>query len=322
MNAENAACHPCAKIATLTLNPAVDVSYEFTQLLPDQKTHASSTRFDPGGNGINVARALKELFICAHSCCVVAGHVGRLLQTLLRHSLDDPHCVEVIGETRINATLLQQDPLVQYEVTGQGPLLSPLVLKEVRSKICSLANNGFAVLTGSLPPGVPADFYAQLIEELRQQGAKVVLDAHGEALRRGITTKPFLIKPNAYELRQLSGQSLNTREELIAAARQVQAQGIDWVCASLGGEGALLIGSEQSFFANAPAIEVRSTVGAGDSMVAGLVAAFAQGQRPEEALRLAVACGSATAAQPGTGIFTHNDLDPLLRQIEVENLAP
>ncbi|WP_308388771.1 1-phosphofructokinase [Acidithiobacillus sp. AMEEHan] len=322
MSPQNAECHPCANIVTLTLNPAVDVSYEFAQLLPDQKTHASSTRFDPGGNGINVARALKELFVCAHSCCVVAGHVGRLLQTLLRHSLDDPHCVEVIGETRINATLLQQDPAVQYEVTGQGPLLSSLVLEEVRSKVCSLADIGIAVLTGSLPPGVPADFYAQLIEQLRQQGARVILDANGEALQRGIAAKPFLIKPNAHELRQLSGKSLSTREEMIAAARQVQQQGIDYVCVSLGGEGALLIGSEQSFFANAPRIQIRSTVGAGDSMVAGLVAAFAQGQRPEEALRLAVACGSATAAQPGTSIFTHNDLDPLLRQIEVENLVP
>ncbi|MEY2341564.1 1-phosphofructokinase [Acidithiobacillus sp. IBUN Pt1247-S3] len=318
---DDAICHPCADIVTLTLNPAVDVSYEFVQLLADQKTHATSTRFDPGGNGINVAQALKELFVCAHSCCVVAGHIGRLLQTLLRHSLDDPHCIEVIGETRINATLLQQEPAVQYEVTGQGPLLSAMALQDVRDKIAALAGTGIAVLTGSLPPGVPQGFYAQMIAELRKQGARVVLDAHGKALQQGIAARPFLIKPNSYELRQLTGQALPRRADLIQAARQLQQKGIDYVCVSLGGEGALLIGPEQGFFASAPAIAVRSTVGAGDSMVAGLVAAFAQDQRPEEALRLAVACGSATAAQPGTGLFAHNDLDPLLRQIEVESLA-
>ena len=314
------ACHPCADIVTLTLNPAVDVSYEFDHLQADQKTHADSTRFDPGGNGINVARALKELFVCAHSCCVVAGHIGRLLQTLLRHSLDDPHCIEVIGETRINATLLQREPARQYEVTGPGPLLSPMALQEVREKVASLAGTGIAVLTGSLPPGVPQDFYAQMIETLRRQGARVVLDAHGEALQHGIAARPFLIKPNAFELSQLVGRDLPRQEDLVQAAVLLQQQGVQVVCVSLGGDGALLVGPEGVFHARAPAVRVRSTVGAGDSMVAGLVAAFAQGQRPEEALRLAIACGSGTAAQPGTGIFSHNDLDPLLREIAVETL--
>ncbi|MHB1496253.1 MAG: PfkB family carbohydrate kinase, partial [Acidithiobacillus sp.] len=97
-------------IATLTLNPAVDIAYEVPHLIADQKSHATSTRYDPGGNGINVARALKELLVFAHSCCVVAGNIGELLQKLLQHQLDDPHCVHVEGETRVNATILQGDP--------------------------------------------------------------------------------------------------------------------------------------------------------------------------------------------------------------------
>jgi len=311
---------PCQAIATLTLNPAVDIAYEVDRLVDDQKTHARTTRYDPGGNGINVARALKELMVCAHSCCIVAGNVGALLQRLLQHHLDDPHCVEVEGETRINATILQAEPPVQYEVTGIGPRVSALALAAVRERFLGLCKEGFGVLTGSVPPGVDEHIYAELLREIRAQGGFGVVDAHGTLLHTAIAEKPFIIKPNRYELGLLCGRELTRLEDVAEESRRLQRQGVEYICVSLGSEGALLVGPAGSFYARAPAIAVRSTVGSGDSMVAGLVAAFARRQRPEEALRLAVACGSGTAAQPGTAIFSYNDLGALLQQIEVTPL--
>jgi len=307
----------CQPIATLTLNPAVDIAYEVEELVADRKTHATTTRYDPGGNGINVARALKELMVCAHSCCIVAGNVGALLQRLLQHHLDDPHCIEVEGETRINATILQSRPALQYEVTGIGPRVSALALAAIRERFLDLCKDGFGILTGSVPPGIDSRVYADLLRGIHAQGGHGVVDAHGPLLHLAIAEKPFLIKPNRYELGLLCGRELPHLEDVAHESRSIQRQGVEYVCVSLGDEGALLVGPTGSYYARAPAIRVRSTVGSGDSMVAGLVAAFARGQRPEEALRLAVACGSGTAAQPGTAIFSYNDLNALLRQTEV-----
>lgn len=310
----------CQPIAALTLNPSVDIAYEVPHLVADQKTHATATRYDPGGNGINVARALKELLVCAHSCCIVAGNIGALLQKLLQHQLDDSHCVTVEGETRVNATILQGDPAIQYEITGIGPYASEVALAQVRDAFLGFCQNGFGVLTGSVPPGVDNAFYGQMVERIHAQGGHAVVDAHGPLLAQTLPHRPFLVKPNRYELELLRNRQLPRMEDVAGEARALQREGIRYVCVSLGGDGALLVGPEGSYFAKAPPVAVKCTVGAGDSMVGGLVAALARGQTADEALRLAVACGSGTAAQPGTAIFSHADLEELLRHTEVTSL--
>lgn len=312
--------HDCQPIATLTLNPAVDIAYEIPHLIPDQKSHAQSTRYDPGGNGVNVARALKELLVCAHSCCIVAGNIGELLQKLLQHQLDSPHCVHVEGETRINATILQADPPAQFEVTGSGPLVSDLTLNTIRESFLDLCQGGFGVLTGSVPPGVPDHFYGDMVDRVQTAGGKAIVDAHGPLLQLALPHQPFLIKPNRYELSVLRQRELPGLEDVALEARAIQREGVAYVCVSLGGDGALLVGPDGSYLAKAPSVAVKSTVGAGDSMVAGLIAALTRGQSPAEALRLAVACGSGTAAQPGTQIFSHSMVIDLLQQINVKTL--
>ncbi len=310
----------CLPIATLTLNPSVDISYEVDQLIPDQKTPARNTRFDPGGNGINVARALKELLLCAHSCCIVAGLVGELLQRLLAHGLDSPHCTSVEGETRINTTILEREPRQQLEVTATGPRVSAIALQSITATFLDLCTGGYGVLTGSVPPGVDDDIYAALTDKVQASGGKAIVDAHGPLLQHALPHRPFLIKPNQYELALLSGRELSSLEAVAEEARKIQQQGVTFVCVSLGAQGALLVGPDGSHLAKAPPITVRSTVGAGDSMVAGLVAAFAQHKHPAEALRLGIACGSATATQPGTALFTREKVIQLLQQIDVQPL--
>lgn len=316
---------PGIPVVCLTLNPSVDISYDISHLIVDQKVHAHANRYDPGGNGINVARALKHLRIPAHSVCIVGGEIGDFLQRLIAHELDHPHCIRIEGETRVNVTLLQREPRAQYEVSGTGPQVTALALQAVVDEVLNLAGGGIAVLTGSLPPGVPPDMYASLIRALRAQAARCVLDAQAEALVHGIDERPFLIKPNLYELEQLVGRPLPHLHDVIAEARALQARGIEYVCVSLGADGALLVDAQASYVAKAPPVEVASTVGAGDSMVAGLVAALARGESPGEALRLAVACGSGTASRPGTALFGYQQVQALLGDIDirrVEHVSP
>ncbi len=307
-------------IATLTLNPAVDVTYEIGHLISNQKVRAKATRFDPGGNGVNVGRALKRLGVAASNFCVLAGETGMFLERLLGRHVDDPVYVWVEGETRINATILEWETCVQYEVTGTGSPLSQAVLGSLLERFVSRVGTGYGVVTGSVPPGVPEDAYALFIRQIQSQGGRAVLDAHGGLLKRGIAAGPFLIKPNRYELEQLTRRSLADVRAVAAEARRIQQLGVTYVCVSLGGEGAVLAGPEAIYHAAPPRISVRSSVGAGDSMVAGLVAGFVREEAVEDILRLAVAASAGTVRQPGTELFKPDELPELLAQVEVRRV--
>jgi len=311
---------PPQVIAVLTLNPALDVSYEVSRLIPDEKVHATHTRYDPGGNGINVGRTLRTLGVRGDVFCLVAGEIGAFLERMLARELDAPHCMHIPGETRVNCTLIQVEPRVQYEVTAKGPTVPRAALDAVTAAFVKAAGPGCGVVTGSLPPGVPDDTYARLVRRLQEGGARAVVDAQAPALKTAIEAGPFLIKPNRYELEMLCGRRLATKTDVVAQARQVQRAGVQWVCVSLGAEGAILVGADEAYYAAAPKITVRSTVGAGDAMLAGLAAAFARGEPPSVALRLAVACGSGTAAQPGTLLCTAEDVVRLGAATQVARL--
>ena len=307
-------------IGVLSLNPAVDMTYEIPRLLENQKAHAVTTRFDPGGNGINVGRALKRLGTGAHNYCITGGEIGQLLKRLLREQLDHVDSENVDGETRINGTLIELSLRRQYEVNGIGPKIPASQLNELLERFVAHSAMGFGVLTGSLQKTLPATLYADLTQRINEAGGRAVVDSHDDALRHAIEAQPFLIKPNRYELETLLGQSLDTREQVVTEARKIQQRGVKHVCVSLDGEGALLIGPDNSYYAAAPKVTVRSSVGAGDSMVAALVAAFAHDWPAMEALRLGTACAVGTVGQPGTELFCAADVENHLKDITVERL--
>ncbi|MFT3929524.1 MAG: 1-phosphofructokinase family hexose kinase [Spongiibacteraceae bacterium] len=314
-----------ASIATLTLNPAVDATYDVDKLIPDQKAHAHAVRYDPGGNGINVGRALKILGAQAHNFCVTAGEIGQLFQRLVTPQLDHFHAEQIAGETRINITLLEQKTAAQYEVSAVGPALSAKHLENITARFIeqctvSAGKQGIGVVTGSVPPGVDVTAYGELTRRIRERGGRAIVDTYGELLKHTIPAAPFLIKPNRYELEQYCGRELPTLSDVAREARRVQRDGIEYVAVSLGKEGALLCGPDNTYCAAAPAVKIISTVGAGDSMVAGLAFAFAQGQSAEQALRLGIACGSGTASHPGTELFTRADIETLSAHINVRCL--
>lgn len=307
-------------IATLTLNPALDVTYEIEQLVKNQKAHAKATRYDPGGNGINVGRALKRLGVFASNFCVLAGETGQLMERLLTRHLDEPVYLQVQGETRINSTILEQRTATQYEISGIGPPLPQNPLTSFAASFIDRVGQGYGVVTGSVPPQVPEYIYGSLVRAIRNRDGLPVLDAHKALLRHGLVAKPFLVKPNRYELEQLTGKPLPRLDDVVTEAARLHASGIDYVCVSLGPEGAVLIGEQGAYHGLPPEVPLRSSVGAGDSMVAGLVAAFARGASPAEALRLAVACGAGTVQQPGTELFFPDQLQDLIDQVELRIL--
>ena len=311
---------PARPIAVLSPNPAVDMTYEFPRLIADQKVHAVATRFDPGGNGINVGRALKRLETTAHNYCVVAGEIGQLLKRLIADQMENVVYEEVAGETRINGTFIGRSPKVQYEVSGIGPALPPSQFNDLLERFVERSAGGFGVLTGSLQQALPLTLYAELTERIRKAGGRAIVDSHDEALRYAIDARPFLIKPNRYELETLLGESLESLEAVAAQARRIQQRGVEYVCVSLDGEGALLVGPDNSYHAPAPEVVVLSSVGAGDSMVAALTAAFARDWPAPQALRLAIACAAGTVSQPGTELFCEADVQHYYSGVEVRSL--
>lgn len=308
-------------ISILALNPAVDISYEIQQLVADRKVRADSTRYYPGGNGINVARALAELDVPFRCCSVVGGESGDLLLRLLGDRLGGNHSVfRVAGETRVNATLLQKSPRSQYEVDSSGPEIPSEILEELSGCFLAGCGSGIGVLTGSNPPGVPDDHLRRLARRIKEQGGRAAVDAHGAVLQEALQAQPYLVRLNRYVLEMTARRRLESIEAVAVAARELQRRGVGNVCISLGPDGAILADADNSFHCTAPRMHVQSTVGCGDALMAGLVTAAVRGEDSRAMLRLGVTCGSATASYPGTGLFQQEDIAGLDGRLELTTL--
>jgi len=315
----NATCK--SQIAVLALNPAVDISYEVSQLVADRKVRAEHTRYHPGGNGINVARALAELAMPFRCCSAVGGESGDLLLRLLGDTLGESHSIfRVAGETRVNATVLQKSPPTQFEVDSCGPEIPPDVLDDMDQCFLSACGTGFGVLSGSNPPGVSDAHRRWLAEQIKAQGGRAVVDAYGPVLHEALQAEPYLLRLNRYVLEMTTMRSLESIEAVAGAARELQRRGVGMVCITLGADGAILADAGNSYHCAAPRMHVQSTVGCGDAVLAGLVTAAARGEDVQAMLRLGVVCGSATAGHSGTALFTHEEIEPLAARVQLTTL--
>jgi len=308
-------------IVVLALNPALDVGYEVPQLIADRKVAADKTYYHPGGNGINISRGLTELGVPLQCCSVLGGVSGDVVLRLLGDSLGPHHQVfHVDEETRLNVTLLQQNPPGQYEVDSRGPEIPAPLLEEITAWVLENAGAGYVVLSGSLPPGVPEDYYRRVATRVREQGGRAVVEAHGPVLTEALESRPWLLRLNQYGLEMTIYRRMDSIEDVAAAARELQQRGIEMVCISLGGRGAVLVDAEGSYHCSAPRVRVYSTVGCGDSLIAGLLAAAWRGDGVEDMLRLGVTCGSATASHQGTELFTRAEVESANYELEVKAL--
>jgi 1-phosphofructokinase family hexose kinase len=308
-------------IYTLTLNPAVDRELTVPAMEFDSVLRASESRVDFGGKGFNVSRLLKGLGASSTAVGFLGGRTGELLQDGLQNLGIGTDFVWVSGETRTNISIVTQAHDHYIKVNEKGPLVDGVKQEELLRKIDSLAKPGdWWVLAGSLPPGVADDFYARIVYVLNKHGAHAILDTSGESLRLGCAEKPYLVKPNVEEARVLTGLSMDTPSEIAAAAAEVCRMGAQNVVVSMGKAGALLHTVDETWLTHTPKIQEKNPIGAGDSMVGGLVWALTQEIKLKEALGWGVASGAATASLPGTEVGTRPLIEELFSEVRFERL--
>ena len=307
-------------ILTLTMNPAVDVSSGVSVLEPFEKLRCEDVWHHPGGGGINVSRVIHRLGSETIAIFPCGGAMGSLLRHLLAEEGVRQLPITIAGDTREDFSVTETKTGKQFRFILPGPLLSQAETRKCLDAIHERLRPGsFVIASGSLPPGAPVEFYAELAKVTASVGARLVLDTSGPPLRAAVNRGGFfLIKPSQSELSELAGKKVSSEEACIAAARQiVTAHRAEFVCVSRGAEGALLVGEGCVLKAQAPQIEVKTTIGAGDSFLAALIWAFAHRATPAEALKIAVAAGTAALLAPGTGLCALADVHALKAQVHV-----
>lgn len=282
-------------IYTLTLNPAVDYLVSLPQgLAPGKLNRSAAEAVQFGGKGINVSRVLSALRVENVALGFLAGFTGQALASSLAESgLKTDFLWVSGGMTRINVKVRGTE---ETEINGMGPVVTPEDMAQLYARLDRLQPGDILVLSGSLAAGMAADSYGNILQHLEGRGIRAVVDAAGESLRSAIAFRPFLVKPNHLELGAFFGRELKHLAEVEKCARQLQAMGAENVLVSLGGDGALLVDSDRVCYRmTAPRGSAVSTIGAGDSMVAGFLAGWLETGNFSHALKLGIAAGSATA---------------------------
>jgi 1-phosphofructokinase family hexose kinase len=307
-------------IYTVTLNPALDRELTVPALVFDEVLRTTESRVDCGGKGFNVSRMLSALGAPSIALGFAGGHIGEMLRDGLTALGIETDFVWVAGETRTNISIVAAGHDQHIKVNEPGPTITADEQAALRTQVRERARRGdWWVLAGSLPPGVAPTFYADLIRDIQATGARVLLDTSGAALRHGCAVQPFLAKPNAAEAGELIGLPVMSIKQAVAVAEALP--GIPNLVISMGASGALLVQAGRGWFATPPAIQQRNPIGAGDSLVAGLVWGLSQGYPPAETLRWGVACGAATAAHAGTAVGTYAEVAEIARQIEIREVT-
>ena len=309
------------RIATVTLNPAFDLVGRLARIEIGEVNSVETLGIYPAGKGINVAKVLSDLGVAL----TVTGFLGEdnqgdFVQAFQQNGLNDEF-YRINGKTRINVKITE----TEADVTDLNFLGFEVCTNDWR-KFTALSqrwNEQFDLVAvcGSLPRGVSPEQFAEWLKSLQAQGLKVVLDSSNAALTYGLQAKPWLVKPNRRELEVWANRPLNQLDEIIEAAQELHASGIENVVISMGEKGSIWLNSEGVLQAQPPRCEnVVSTVGAGDSMVAGLIFGLSQGLNKTETLKLASATSALAVSQSNVGISDRNDLEQILQQVQILNL--
>jgi len=308
-------------IATVTFNPSLDKTVTVDGLVIDEANRWTNFSRYPGGKGINVSRVVHELGGETIAYGFIGGFDGEVLKQLLQQQGVPFDFTPINGEIRSNFIITDLKTRRQTRIDAPGPLISEEELSDLMGRIKnSKPKPDFLVLSGSVPPGIPDDIYRQLIERAKKQGIKTVLDSDDEWLKEGIKAKPNVIKPNVHEAEALLGVKLKNEAAIVQAVKTLLDQGIEIVAISRGRDAFIISDGNKILKLLPPQVKVSSTVGAGDSTVAGLVMKLSQGAGLEEAARLAVAAGAATALTPGVELCHRKDVERLLPLVKVERL--
>lgn len=308
-------------IATLTLNPTVDKSATVNRVIPDDKLRCENPVREPGGGGINVARAVDQLGGDAHALYTSGGPIGTMLEGLLDGAGLHHTPLPVENDTRENLIVSETTSDRQYRFGMPGP---ELTMDELTNCLETLRGMDpapdYLVASGSLPPGLPDTAYTRVAEVARELGARALLDTSGAALKEAVSAGWYLLKPNLRELEQLSGAVLKNNEERVDAARAFIDRGwCEVLVLSMGASGALLVTPDEAAHVHSPAVPIQSRVGAGDSMVAGLTLGLAREYDLEATVQFGVAAGAAAVMTPGTELCRRDDTETLFDRIREES---
>jgi 6-phosphofructokinase 2 len=307
-------------IYTVTLNPALDRAIFVERLFQDDTTRIVSENLYAAGKGIDVSRVIRELGGQSVAMGLVGGYDGLQLEGLLINAGVMTNFTRIGGETRTNIILKEEETGRQFVISATGPEIEASEIGQLYQHILEINDMTCLVLSGSLPRGVSPNLYGQLILAGRKNNSFVLLDTDGKALAESIEYQPTAIKPNRHELSRLVGRDLDDETAIISACKEIHQKGVRFVLVSMGKDGLILSSEGQVTKAVAPPVEVESTVGAGDSSVAGFVTAFSQDKRIEECVRLACAAGTATAQTPGTELCHRDDVERILPLVNMSIL--
>jgi 6-phosphofructokinase 2 len=308
-----------SQIVTITFNPCIDKSATVAQLIPEKKLSCSEPRFEPGGGGINVARAIKKLGGEATAIYPAGGYTGKFFNELLTNEKIPSIIIDVENPLRENVIVMEESSNNQFRFGFPGAELLQHEWEQCIDAIDKITDAEFLVASGSLPEGVPDDIFAKLATISKKKNLKLVVDSSKAALKHAVSEGVYLLKPNLTELSSLLGIKELNPDEVVAAGKEIIAkQFCEVLLVSLGEKGAMLFTKDKELKASSPKVEKKSTVGAGDSMVAGFVLSLSQGKTFEDALRYSVACGTAATMNSGTELCNKNDADALFPKIVIE----
>lgn len=310
-------------VVTVTLNPAIDQTLRIPGFAAGRVNRVAASRSDAGGKGINVASFLADLGVAVIATGFLGEDNAALFESFLAHKGIPDRFIRLLGSTRVGIKIVDERTQETTDINFPGLAASTEDVARLKKRIVALAfADRWFVVSGSLPPGVQDGIYAALIDVVRGRGGHVVLDTSGPALRAALASRPEVIKPNLEELRELSGRDLSSPREVCAAARSLLSKGLKMVAVSMGGAGAVFVDGERALLARPPAVAVRSTVGAGDAMVAGIVHALLQGLPLADLARVATASGAYAVTQVGSGIADPDEHRRLIGAVEIVAIEP
>jgi 1-phosphofructokinase len=308
-------------IITVTVNPAVDKTVEVDNCTINSVNRVSSIKLDAGGKGINVSKVVNSLGGESIALGALAGKTGEFIKNYLDTEKIENDFLFVSGETRTNIKIVDKVKNTNTDINEPGNSISEENIKIIKDKIFNLTKkDDILVLSGSVPQGIEKNIYELWIKEANELGVKTILDADGELLENGIKSAPYLIKPNIHELEKLFDVKVEGIDQTIKLCTGIFDYGVKMIAVSLGSEGALFMNKEKIIHAHGIKVKVKSTVGAGDSMVAGLAFALDKGYSFERSVTLSVAAATAGVMTDGTKAGSLNDILNIENQVVCEYL--
>jgi 6-phosphofructokinase 2 len=304
-------------ILTITMNPTIDKSTRIDRVVPEHKLRCEAPRFEPGGGGINVSRAIRKLGGKSTAFYTSGQSYGQMLEKLLDQEGLNHRPISISDRTRESFTVYENTTEQQYRFSTPGPVLQEAEWSRCLDELFAIdPRPDYLVASGSIPPGVPDDFYARLARFAKEAGSRMILDATAVPFTLAVREGVFMIKPNLREFRALAERDIADETQQEELAKQiVDSQQSEIVIVSLGAAGALLVWSDGCERLRAPTVPIKSKVGAGDSAVAGIVLSLSQGQSLLDAVKFGLASGAAAVMTPGTELCRGEDARRLFRSM-------